>query len=182
MQEKIGRGFGKNAGEWTGREARKKFLAVSVACLATCWPTPGFKGRTFKLCVLTRRDFNFFVRSSPLRVERGNRNRIIYVVHCLDNKIQKAQRKVCFKSIVDLILSIVVCEITVLHVDEHTICFNQLVLNKTRILLHVYIAVSRVQINSFTGRENQTIAKTVWSYNLRCVLCKSENLLPDCTE
>ena len=27
----------------------------------------GFKGRTFKLCVLTRWDFNFCVRSSPLR-------------------------------------------------------------------------------------------------------------------
>ena len=31
------------------------------------WPTPGFKRRTFKLCVLTRLDFNFCVRSSPLR-------------------------------------------------------------------------------------------------------------------
>ena len=33
---KIGRGFGKNAGEWTGRvEIRKeKTLAVSVACMA----------------------------------------------------------------------------------------------------------------------------------------------------
>ena len=29
-------------------------------------PTPGFEGRTFKLCVLTRWDFNFCVRSSPL--------------------------------------------------------------------------------------------------------------------
>ena len=32
------------------------------------WPTPGFKGRTFKLCVLNRWDFNFCVLSSPLRV------------------------------------------------------------------------------------------------------------------
>ena len=31
------------------------------------WPTPGFKGRTVKLCALTRWDFNFRVRSSPLR-------------------------------------------------------------------------------------------------------------------
>ena len=33
---KIGRGFGKNAGEWTGRIeiVRKKSLAVSVACMA----------------------------------------------------------------------------------------------------------------------------------------------------
>ena len=74
-QEKLGRGFGKNAGKWTGRveiskeewvsllvlqaqSARKKFLAVSVACMAIYWPTPGFKGRTFKLCVLTRWNFN----------------------------------------------------------------------------------------------------------------------------
>ena len=32
------------------------------------------KGRTFKLCVLTRWDFNFCVRSSPLR---GKRDRIM---------------------------------------------------------------------------------------------------------
>ena len=36
--------------------------------MAIYWPTPGFKGRTFTLCVLTRWDFNFCVRSSPLRV------------------------------------------------------------------------------------------------------------------
>ena len=42
-------------------------MAVSVACMAIYWPTPGFKGRTFKLCVLNRWDFNFCVRSSPLR-------------------------------------------------------------------------------------------------------------------
>ena len=37
--------------------------------MAIYWPTPGFKGRTFKLCVLTRwdRTLNFCVRSSPLR-------------------------------------------------------------------------------------------------------------------
>ena len=35
--------------------------------MATYRPTPDFKGRTFKLCVLTERDFNFCVRSSPLR-------------------------------------------------------------------------------------------------------------------
>ena len=35
--------------------------------MAIYWPTPGFKGRTFKLCVLIRWDFNFCVRSSPLR-------------------------------------------------------------------------------------------------------------------
>ena len=31
-------------------------------------PIPGFKGRTFKLCVLTRWSFNFCFRSSPLRI------------------------------------------------------------------------------------------------------------------
>ena len=35
--------------------------------MAKHWPTPGFTGRTFKPCVLTRWDFNFCVRSSPLR-------------------------------------------------------------------------------------------------------------------
>ena len=55
--------FWKNAGEWTGR--------VSVACMVIYWPTPGFKGRTFKLCVLTRWDFNFCVRGSPLRGPLG---------------------------------------------------------------------------------------------------------------
>ena len=60
-----------NAGKWTGRVeiTRKKSLAVSVACMAIYCPTPGFKfkGRTFKLCVLTRWGFNFCVRSSPMR-------------------------------------------------------------------------------------------------------------------
>ena len=35
--------------------------------MASYWSTPCFKGRTFKLCVLTRWDFNFCVRGSPLR-------------------------------------------------------------------------------------------------------------------
>ena len=34
--------------------------------MALYWPTPGFKGRTFKLCVLIRWDFNFCILSSPL--------------------------------------------------------------------------------------------------------------------
>ena len=69
---KIGRGFGKNEGERTGRsEIRKTSLAVSVACMAVYRPTPGFKGRTFKLCVLTKWDFNFCVRSSPLGESDG---------------------------------------------------------------------------------------------------------------
>ena len=34
--------------------------------MAIYWPTPGFKGRTFKMCVLTRWDFYFCVCSSPL--------------------------------------------------------------------------------------------------------------------
>ena len=35
--------------------------------MAIYWLTPDFKVRTFKLCVLSRWDFNFCVRSSPLR-------------------------------------------------------------------------------------------------------------------
>ena len=47
--------------------ARKKSLTVSVACVAIYRPTPGFKGRPFKLSILTRWDFNFCVRRSLLR-------------------------------------------------------------------------------------------------------------------
>ena len=43
--------------------------------MATYWPAPGLKGRTFKLCVLTRWDFNFCVRSSPLRETDRNTSR-----------------------------------------------------------------------------------------------------------
>ena len=87
----IRRGFGKNAGEWTGRVeyARQKSLAVSVACMAIHWPTPGFKGRTFKVCVLTEWDFNFCVRSSPLRgTVRGPET--IYIYICSMGKGNKA--------------------------------------------------------------------------------------------
>ena len=49
------------------KSARKKSLSVSITWMAIHWATPGFKERTFKLCVLNRRDFNFCVRSSPLR-------------------------------------------------------------------------------------------------------------------
>ena len=49
------------------KSARDKSLAVSVACIAIYLPTPGSIGKTFKLCVLNRWDFNFCVRSSPLR-------------------------------------------------------------------------------------------------------------------
>ena len=35
--------------------------------MAIFLPTPGFKGRTFKLCVLNRWDFYSCVRCSPLR-------------------------------------------------------------------------------------------------------------------
>ena len=68
-QEKIGRGFRKNAGEWTGRVeiSRKKSLAVRVACMTIHLPTPGFNGRTLELCVLNRWDFNFYARCSPLQ-------------------------------------------------------------------------------------------------------------------
>ena len=55
---KIRRGFGKNAGEWTGRvEINKEEIPGSKRSLY-CYilTTPGFTGRTFKLCVLTRWD------------------------------------------------------------------------------------------------------------------------------
>ena len=60
--------FWKNAGEWTPRvEIDKEEIPGSMRSMYAYWPIPGFKGRTFKLCVLTRWDFNFCVRSSPLR-------------------------------------------------------------------------------------------------------------------
>ena len=61
-----------------------KSLAVSVACMAIYWPTPGFKGRTFKLCVLNRWDFNFWVRGSPLR---GDKPRAAGLASCLATRI-----------------------------------------------------------------------------------------------
>ena len=66
--------FWKNAGEWTGSveiSKEENSLAVSVACMAIYWPNSGLKGRTFKLCVLTRWVFNFCVRSSPMRGHLG---------------------------------------------------------------------------------------------------------------
>ena len=65
----IGRGYGKNAGEWTGRvEISKEEIPGSKRSMyGYILTNPGFTGRTFKLCVLTRWDFNFCVRSSPLR-------------------------------------------------------------------------------------------------------------------
>ena len=68
---KIGDRFEKNADELTRTvEISGKSLAVNVACMAIYWPTPGFKERTFKLCVLKKWDFNFCVRSSLLRGSR----------------------------------------------------------------------------------------------------------------
>ena len=37
---------------WKKCKWRKNSLAVGEACMATFWPTPGFKGRTFWLWVL----------------------------------------------------------------------------------------------------------------------------------
>ena len=44
-------------GQGEKKLARKKFLAVSIVCMAIYLPTLGFKGRSFKLCVLNRWDF-----------------------------------------------------------------------------------------------------------------------------
>ena len=59
---------------WMDRKGRNKQgknpLATSVTCMAMYCSTyiyTGFKEKTFKFCVLNRWDFNFCVRSSPLR-------------------------------------------------------------------------------------------------------------------
>ena len=66
----IRKGFEKKM-QANGREgqkqARKISLAASAAHMTTHRPTPGFKGRLFELCVLTRWDFDFCIRSFPLR-------------------------------------------------------------------------------------------------------------------
>ena len=58
--------FWKNAGEWTGRVeiSKEEIPGTKHSIMAICWPTQGFKGRMFKLCVLTRWDFNFCIHSS----------------------------------------------------------------------------------------------------------------------
>ena len=48
--------------------------------MAIYWPTPGLKGGTFKLCVLTRWDFNFCVRSSPLRVVQSGAMQVTFFI------------------------------------------------------------------------------------------------------
>ena len=63
---KLGRGFGKNSGEWTGRVeiSKEEIHGNKRSMMAIYWRTPGFKERTCKLCVLNQWDFNFCVRSS----------------------------------------------------------------------------------------------------------------------
>ena len=52
----IGRGLGKNAGEWTGRVkiSKEEIPGSKLSMCGFILTTPGFKGRTFKFCVLTR--------------------------------------------------------------------------------------------------------------------------------
>ena len=58
----LGDVFGENAGEWTGRveiseeeiPGSKRSMYGDILTYST-----GFKGRTFKLCVLNRWEFNF---------------------------------------------------------------------------------------------------------------------------
>ena len=73
--------------EWTRNvEIRNKFPAVGEACMATFWPTPGFKGKTFDSSGLsTERDPNFCVRSPPLRDLVGDFNRTPSSRLCVKN-------------------------------------------------------------------------------------------------
>ena len=58
--------------------------------MAIYWPTPSFKGRTFKVCVLIRWDFT--VCSSPLRDQ--------YIVHwILLNTLRGSRNSRCTKTI-----------------------------------------------------------------------------------
>ena len=65
----------KNTSEWTGRVeiSEKEIPGSKRSMYGYVLTTPGYKGRTFKLCVLTGGDFNFCVRSSPQRGTEGQR-------------------------------------------------------------------------------------------------------------
>ena len=58
--------------------------------MARYWPTPGFKGRTFKLCVFIRWDLNFCVRSSP---QRGPRQYFFGFLSRRQNKIKRNEKR-----------------------------------------------------------------------------------------
>ena len=67
-QEILGRGYGKNAGEWTRRvEIIEEELPGSRRNMHGYRSASCFQGRIFELCFLNRRVFNFCVRSTPLR-------------------------------------------------------------------------------------------------------------------
>ena len=67
--KKIRKSLGKNAGEWTRRvkTSKEEIPGSKRSMYGYILTYSSLKGRTFKLCVLTRWDFNFCVRSSPLR-------------------------------------------------------------------------------------------------------------------
>ena len=65
-QEKLMRFWKKKGGEWTGRvEISKEEIPGSKHSIYGYILT--YSRRTFKLCVLTKWDFNFCVHSSPLQ-------------------------------------------------------------------------------------------------------------------
>ena len=77
--------------------------------MAIYWPTPRFKGRTFKFCVLTRQDFNLCVRSSPLR-GRVSKKRAESTGECVNFKTVKeirrsSARDTCIKKSVYFVLN-----------------------------------------------------------------------------
>ena len=51
--------------DWKGRN-KEEILGSKHSMYGYILTIPGFKGRMFKLCVLTRWDFNFYIHSSPL--------------------------------------------------------------------------------------------------------------------
>ena len=68
-RKKSGDVLQKNEGEWTGRvEISKEEIPGSKRSMyGYILSYSRLKRRTFEFCVLIRRDFNFYVRSSPLR-------------------------------------------------------------------------------------------------------------------
>ena len=87
----IRRGFGKNAGEWTGRvEISKEEIPGSKRSMHGNIPTysGALKGERLSSVFSSDGDFNFCVRSSPLRGYCGDQKvpKVIIVGECLDSQ------------------------------------------------------------------------------------------------
>ena len=87
--------------------------------MAIYWSTPGFKGRTFKLCVLTRWDFNFCVRSSPLR---GFKEKACKLLGSLQSPWILSLSLIVSMCVVKLLNISLSLSLSLSHTHTHTLC------------------------------------------------------------